>query len=94
MLITEAEFAKDIEKYIMLAEIEDISITRDGEVVAKLTSPHQDKKSNKEEDSTIDKIQRLADADKPKLTDAQKAEVNWYDSNKTYRPPTMRESLV
>lgn len=43
MMISEQELAENIGKYLMLAATEDISITRDGKVVAKLTKPHQDK---------------------------------------------------
>ncbi len=45
MIITDADLAKDVNRYIGLAESEEITITRDGKVVAKLTSPKHDKVS-------------------------------------------------
>lgn len=43
MYISEQELAKDVSKYLKMAATEEISVTRDGKVVAKITSPHQDK---------------------------------------------------
>jgi len=43
MSITAAELKQDLGKYLMLAEKEDIYITRDGRIVAKLTNPYQDR---------------------------------------------------
>ena len=43
MSITATEFKKNLGKYLLLAETEDIFITRNGKVVAKLTNPNQDR---------------------------------------------------
>ena len=43
MSITATEFKKNLGKYLLLAETVDIFITRNGKVVAKLTSPNQDR---------------------------------------------------
>ena len=43
MSITTKELAVDLAKYLLLAQSEDIFIMQDGQVIAKLTSPHQDR---------------------------------------------------
>lgn len=43
MYITATELKNNLGKYLMLAASEDIFITRNGKVVAKLSSPHQDR---------------------------------------------------
>ena len=43
MSITATELKMHLSKYLMLAEKEDIYITRNGKVVAKLTNPYQDR---------------------------------------------------
>ena len=43
MSITATELKMNLSKYLMLAEKEDIYITRNGQVVAKLTNPYQDR---------------------------------------------------
>ena len=43
MLITVTELKANLGKYLLLAALEDIFITRNGKVVARLTSPYQDK---------------------------------------------------
>lgn len=43
MSITATELKMNLSKYLMLAEKEDIYITRNGKVVAKLTNPYQDR---------------------------------------------------
>jgi antitoxin (DNA-binding transcriptional repressor) of toxin-antitoxin stability system len=43
MSITAAELKVNLEKYLMLAETEDIYITHNGKVVAKLSNPYQDR---------------------------------------------------
>ena len=43
MSITATELKNNLGKYLMLAATEDIFITRNGKVVAKLSSPHQDR---------------------------------------------------
>lgn len=42
MAITATELKINLDKYLMLAETEDIYITRNGKVVAKLSNPYQD----------------------------------------------------
>ena len=42
MSITATELKKNLGKYLLMAETEDIYITRNGRTVAKLTSPYQD----------------------------------------------------
>ena len=43
MSITATELKANLGKYLLLAASEDIFITRNGKVVARLTSPYQDK---------------------------------------------------
>lgn len=43
MSITATELKTNLSKYLLLAEKEDIYITRNGRVVAKLTSPYQNR---------------------------------------------------
>ena len=43
MSITATELKSNLGKYLLLAATEDIFITRNGKVVAKLTTPHQDR---------------------------------------------------
>ncbi len=43
MSITATELKNNLGKYLILAETEDIYITRNGKVVAKLSNPYQDR---------------------------------------------------
>ena len=43
MSITSLELRQNLEKYLTLAETEDVYITRNGAVIAKLTNPNQDR---------------------------------------------------
>ncbi len=43
MSITATELKINLDKYLMLAETEDIYITRNGKVIAKLSNPYQDR---------------------------------------------------
>lgn len=43
MSITATELKNNLSKYLLLASREDIYITRNGKVVAKLTNPYQDR---------------------------------------------------
>lgn len=43
MSITATEFKMNLGKYLMLAETEDVFITKNGKVVAKLTNPNADR---------------------------------------------------
>ena len=43
MIVTATEFKNNFGKYLDLIEHEDIFITRNGKVVAKLSNPHQDR---------------------------------------------------
>ena len=43
MSITATELKNNLGKYLMLAATEDMFITRNGKVVAKLSNPHQDR---------------------------------------------------
>ena len=43
MSITATELKNNLGKYLLLSETEDIFITKNGKVVAKLTNPHQDR---------------------------------------------------
>ena len=45
MTITASELRKHLSKYLALAAVEDIIITQNGEVVAKLTNPFQERVS-------------------------------------------------
>ena len=43
MSITATEIKENLGKYLLLAEKEDVYITRNGKVVAKLTNPYQNR---------------------------------------------------
>lgn len=43
MSVTSLELSKNLEKYLALAATEDVYVTQDGVVVAKLTNPNQDR---------------------------------------------------
>ncbi len=43
MSITATEFKMNLGKYLILSQTEDIYITKNGKVVAKLTNPNQDR---------------------------------------------------
>ena len=43
MLITSTELKNNLGKYLLLAETEDIYITKNGKIVAKLSNPQQDR---------------------------------------------------
>ncbi|MBQ8370820.1 MAG: type II toxin-antitoxin system prevent-host-death family antitoxin [Clostridia bacterium] len=43
MSITATELKMNLSKYLLLAETEDVYITRNGKIVAKLTNPHQER---------------------------------------------------
>lgn len=43
MSITATELKSNLSKYLLLAETEDIFITKNGKVIAKLTKPFQDR---------------------------------------------------
>ncbi len=43
MSITATELKSNLGRYLLLAATEDIFITKNGKVVAKLTNPHQDR---------------------------------------------------
>ena len=43
MSITATELKQNLSKYLLLAEKEDVFITRNGKVIAKLTTPYQDR---------------------------------------------------
>lgn len=43
MSITATELKQNLSKYLLMAQQEDVFITRNGRVVAKLTNPYQDR---------------------------------------------------
>lgn len=43
MSITATELKNNLGKYLLLSATEDIFITKNGKIVAKLTNPHQDR---------------------------------------------------
>ena len=43
MSFTIAEFKHNLGKYLMLSETEDIFITKNGKIIAKLTNPYMDR---------------------------------------------------
>ena len=43
MSITATELKMNLGKYLLMAETEDIYITRNGKIIAKLTNPNQDR---------------------------------------------------
>lgn len=46
MSITATELKLHLGKYLLLAATEDIFITKNGKIIARLTSPYQDKMAN------------------------------------------------
>ena len=47
MSVTIAEFKHNLGKYLMLSETEDIFITKNGKIIAKLTNPYMDREQKK-----------------------------------------------
>ena len=45
MYVTATELKKHLSKYILLAAMQDIYVTKNGKVVLKLTNPNKDKES-------------------------------------------------
>lgn len=43
MTITATEFKENLSKYLLHAQTEDVFITKNGKVIAKLTNPYQDR---------------------------------------------------
>lgn len=43
MTVTATELKMNLGKYLLLAENEDIHITKNGKIIAKLTNPYQDR---------------------------------------------------
>lgn len=43
MVVSTTELKQNLSKYLLMAEREDVFITRKGKVVAKLTNPNQDR---------------------------------------------------
>lgn len=43
MVITDIELEKDLDKYLLLAEKEEILITKSNKVIAKLSAPYQNR---------------------------------------------------
>lgn len=43
MSITATELKKNLGKYLMLSATEDVFITKNGRIIAKLTNPHQNR---------------------------------------------------
>lgn len=43
MSITATELKLNLSKYLLLAETEDVFITKNGKIIAKLTNPNQDR---------------------------------------------------
>lgn len=43
MSITATELKKNLKKYLLMAATEDVFVTRNGKVVAKLSNPYQDR---------------------------------------------------
>ena len=69
MSITATELKQNLGKYLLLSAQEDIYITKNGKIIAKLTNPHQDRVSTaqslfgilpKDADIDISKEERLA----------------------------------
>ena len=51
MSITATELKNNLGKYLLLSAKEDVFITKNGKIVAKLTNPHQDRVEVTNEDS-------------------------------------------
>ena len=69
MSITATELKQNLGKYLLLSAQEDILITKNGKVIAKLTNPHQDRVSTaqslfgilpQDADLGASKVERLA----------------------------------
>lgn len=69
MSITATELKQNLGKYLLLSGKEDIYITKNGKIIAKLTNPHQDKVSTaqslfgilpQDADINLSKEERLA----------------------------------
>ena len=69
MSITATELKQNLGKYLLLSATEDIYITKNGKIIAKLSNPHQDKASaaqslfgilQQDADIDISKEERLA----------------------------------
>ena len=69
MLITATELKRNLGRYLLLAETEDIYITKNGKIVAKLSNPQQGRADNAKSlfeilpaDVTLDevKVERLS----------------------------------
>ena len=69
MSITATELKQNLGKYLLLSSQEDIYITKNGKIIAKLTNPHQDKVSTaqslfgilpQDADVNLSKEERLA----------------------------------
>ncbi len=43
MSITATELKNNLSKYLLLSETEDVFITKNGKIIAKLTNPYQDR---------------------------------------------------
>ncbi len=65
MSVTATELKMNLGKYLLLAETEDIYITKNGKIIAKLTNPNQDRVDIAEslfgilpDDITLDEAQK------------------------------------
>lgn len=56
MVITDIELKQDFEKYVALASTQDVLITQNGEMVAKLVPTHKNKLSAKEKLEILDSL--------------------------------------
>ena len=57
MSITATELKNNLGKYLLLSAKEDIFITKNGKIVAKLTNPHQDRVE--EQNPCLESYQRM-----------------------------------
>ena len=86
MSITATELKINFGKYLMLAETEDIYITRNGKVVAKLSNPYQDRVDVAKSlfgvlsnDMTLEAAQKLFIYSANKQKDYMKSSVKVYE---------------
>ena len=81
MTITATELKANLSKYLLLAEKEDIYISRNGKVVAKLGSPFQDKEKLVEDlFASVPSTMTLEEAKSERRTEIEKSQRMKLDS--------------
>ena len=90
MFITATELKTNLGKYLILAETEDIYITRNGKVVAKLSNPYQDRVDvAKSLFGVLSNDMTLEEAREERLND----DINEVDKSKSCRTDTLERII-